>query len=324
MSRDLTFLEDPATTAGQAIESTDPRLVALSDLLETRRWKEGGDRAEELLREGVFDIRVLTAYLAASFFEGAFETLEGLFDVVDRLLANRLEAIGPAKKRDEQIDRRLSWLFETITDSIVYHQSKATPEWDAWTAAAPVPTLEGAHAAAVRLGKRLADSPWPTASRATTRIAGWLASRIDELTRAPRRKEEAVVAAAKHEGEGASASPSVDARTPEDDDPLAPKTVRVELGVSVRFLELTAKLKAFEKLVETGQLEKAALVSDDILSMIDSFDPRAYFPEVFGRFSGLVSKNVDTLSSHWEHRDSPKWKAMLQFYRVDLRGFVER
>lgn len=325
MSRDLAFLVDPKTPTGQALESTDPRLVALLDLLEARRWTETGDRAGELLREGAFDIRVVSSYLGAAFFEGGFPVLETLLDTLDHLLAERHDAIGPKKKRDDQIDRRLGWLFETITDSVDYHQSRLTPEWEAWTAGVTATTFEGAHAAAVRLGGRLAQGPWTGSSRATTRLIGWLANRIDELTRAPRRKDEtpAVVPAIKQAETSDASAPTTLPRRDEDD-PLAPKTVRVELAVSSRFLELAAKLEAFERLVETDQLEKAALVSDDILAMIDSFDPRAYFPEVFSRFSGLVSKNVETLSNHWEHRESTKWKAMVQFYRVDLRGFVER
>ena len=93
--------------------------------------------------------------------------------------------------------------------------------------------------------------------------------------------------------------------------------------VTPRFLELCAKLRAFEALVEKKEFRKAALVADDVQQIVEHFDPRSYFPEVFSGFSARLSKNIGALAEHWEERDSVAWKALGQFYQVDLDGFVE-
>jgi hypothetical protein len=111
--------------------------------------------------------------------------------------------------------------------------------------------------------------------------------------------------------------------TPVDPDALQTLRKKVELVVSQHFVELSNKLRAFEILIEKGQQEKAALVADDVLQTLDAFDPRLYFPELFARFSGLVSTNIGSLSTHWQQKDSVEWKALTQYYKVDLKGFVE-
>ena len=91
---------------------------------------------------------------------------------------------------------------------------------------------------------------------------------------------------------------------------------------SHKFLELQSKLRAFELLVEQGNHERAAVVADDLLQLIEHFDPRTYFPELFVQFSALFSTNIGLLEQHWERRESMAWKALDQFYRVDLKKFV--
>ena len=40
------------------------------------------------------------------------------------------------------------------------------------------------------------------------------------------------------------------------------------------------------------------------------------------RNCALMSKNINTLAGHWGDRESAAWKALGQFYKVDLKGFV--
>ena len=97
---------------------------------------------------------------------------------------------------------------------------------------------------------------------------------------------------------------------------------RAEIGVSPAYFELVQKLAAFQRLVDKRDILKASVVADDIMRTIDHFDPRTYFPDMFGDFSEKFSENIEVLSSFWGDRDSTAWKAMVQFYRVDLRRFV--
>jgi hypothetical protein len=96
----------------------------------------------------------------------------------------------------------------------------------------------------------------------------------------------------------------------------------VQLLGSAHLVELCNKLKAFELLIERQEFQKAALVSDDILSTLESFDPRRFFPELFATFGGLLNKHVKNIQEHWESTDSTEWKTLAQFYQVDLERFV--
>lgn len=318
MARNLSrFVTPLAKVEDAGLESTDPRIVAITDLVEAERWTEAADRAEEMFDQGIYDIRPIGTYLWVAFAEGGFTALPALLAAVAALSGENADAIGPTKKRDEQIDRRFAWLFEKLADAFRYHQAKLTPEWQAWNEGADEHVFSDAEAAARSLATLVAVGPRAATARSLGRVVSWLADRKEELTRAPRRRDEPATA---------TPTPTKTSDPPAvvDQNPLVPPRHSAQLVVSERFNALTAKLKAFEMLIEGGQLQKAALVGDDVLAEIESFDPRAYFPEVFARFSGLMSKNVDALATHWEGRESPQWKAMLQFYRVDLKGFVDR
>jgi hypothetical protein len=96
----------------------------------------------------------------------------------------------------------------------------------------------------------------------------------------------------------------------------------IELQVSPQFIELCRKLQAFEKLIEKRSFEKAALVGDDVMTLIESFDPRKYFPDLFASFGALLSANIGSIAPHWDRRGSLEWKTLQQFYQVDIRKFV--
>jgi hypothetical protein len=97
----------------------------------------------------------------------------------------------------------------------------------------------------------------------------------------------------------------------------------VSLAVAPAFVELVRKLEAFESLIAQGKHQKAALVADDLTEMISRFDPRVYFPDLFSSFGKSLAENIEILGEHWESRESLSWKALEQFYRVDLKRFVD-
>ena len=100
-------------------------------------------------------------------------------------------------------------------------------------------------------------------------------------------------------------------------------TQRLDLKVSPAFVELCHKLQAFESLIEKRKFLKAALVADDLTSVVSNFDPRTYFPDLFADFGKLLAENVEVLAEHWTQRDTLSWKALEQYYRVDLQRFVD-
>jgi hypothetical protein len=97
----------------------------------------------------------------------------------------------------------------------------------------------------------------------------------------------------------------------------------ITLEVSQAFLDLLAKLRAFETLLNQGEHMKAAIVAEDVQNTLDNFDPRSYFPQMFSRFSELLSHHAELIGNNIENRDSFSWKTMAQFYKVDVDKFVQ-
>ena len=340
MARDLDRLvPDPDLALPEGSEpglnAIDPRLTAITDLAERQKYDEAADLTEALLDEQVYDIRPLSVYLFEVFLEDGFTRLARVFDVLGQLRDSPL--VGPGRRRDDHFQRRIAWLFSSIGDSLEFHQKKRSAEWERWLAAASVSDLDDAIDAAQRALQQLpATSARPglvSLDPARPAIRGSSAEPrydrvLDQLRDVREQLRHAAapppsVVAPSIPGPTAPAAPPVG--SPAVALPDAPPELtrqRLELVVAHPFIELLRKLQAFEQLIENKQFEKAALVADDIQTALDHFDPRAHFPEVFGRFSSQLSRNIQILSSHWMNRDSDAWRALAQFYRVDLKSFV--
>lgn len=323
MPRDLTRLRQPlAPDEEPGLSSSDPRLLIITDLAERRAFREAADLADEMLGEGIFDIRVISILMFQAFIEGGFPALEDVMNTLTVLLSDNFEAVGPARRREEHFGRRLIWLFDAITDAIAYHATKRTADWERWLHNQRSVNLLAAVEAGERLTSKLQQEVFRTAHTSLSRVLEALRVHASELAASVVNEPAPMATQAPPAAKQTAPVPS--ARKLDDSDDFEPVRRKVELVVSHAFLELTAKIRAFEALIEQRNFEKAALVSDDILATLDAFDPRLYFPELLGHFSALISRNIETLSNHWAEREGPAWKAMNQHYRVDLKGFVEK
>ena len=313
--RGLARLRTPLPLAEVAgLESVDPRLAMFNSLCEKGQLKDLVAEIDELLDEGVYDIRPISMYLWAAFSETGLAGLPEIFDTLIALVTTGLDGIGPSTKKVEHVSKRISWLMQKITDAIEYHELRQSPEWEKWTGSlgpdAMDLVLERTTALEAVLDERFAHVR-PAFQKLT---AGLLV--VSLAFRIPAQPTVSV------------AQPVIASIRPPTHSHGAPelhvdaRLGRAEVGVSHEFFALIQKLDAFSKLVKKGDLARAAVVADDLMHTIESFDPRVYFPELFSDFSELLSKNIDTLASHWQNRESTAWKAHAQFYRVDLKRFV--
>jgi hypothetical protein len=303
-------------TSGPGLDSTDPRLISITGLATAGKLATAADQIEELFAQKIYDIRLIAIYLFTAFREGGTAVLPTVLTAVSHLLEEGFEVVGPERKREENFDRRLAWLCEEIADALEYHEQKRTPQWEEWAEGLTAEVLAEAITHADVVGDKIAARGLQNAARGFAQLRSWLYSH-----RAPA----APVVEASSPGAGAGQTPRSSVRPMAAPTALGPDGSRLslELVVSHRFLELRDKLRAFEILVEKKEFRKAALVADDVQQIVEHFDPRSYFPEVFAGFSARLSKNIASLAEHWEERDTVAWKAMGQFYQVDLDGFVE-
>ncbi|MFT3765632.1 MAG: type VI secretion system protein IglI family protein [Minicystis sp.] len=313
------MLQPLAVADEPGLDALDPRFNAITSLASRGQYSPAADQVEALFDEGIYDIRLISIYLLQAFREAGIIGLGDVLAVVDGLLGESFEAVGPVKKREETFDRRVAWLFGEITDTLEYHATKQTPEWSILRADVTADTLEAISTAVAPITEQVTARRMSHAARGLARLEGWLAKHMGALVG----PVEAPVAASVD----MTAPPSAAAAAPSPGAPAgdSPDVARREISlvVSHRFLELTRKLRAFEALVQKRQFRKAALVADDLQHLIENFDPRSYFPEVFADFSAQLSENIGPLAEHWEERESIAWKALGQFYQTDLERFVK-
>jgi chemotaxis protein histidine kinase CheA len=105
-------------------------------------------------------------------------------------------------------------------------------------------------------------------------------------------------------------------------EPAAKGARTISIAENEPFRQLRRKLAAFQKLVSSGDHERAAIVAQDLLHTLDHFDPRLYLPTMFRKFFRVLSLVGNDLTPHMTERTDLSYKAMLQLYQVDLDYFV--
>lgn len=300
--------------AAVGLESVDPRLAMINLLCEKNQLRDLTIEVDGLMDAGIYDIRPISMYLWAVFNDGGLDTLPDIFETLSALVTANFDSIGPQQRKNEHVAKRLSWLMQKLTDAIEYHEVRHSPEWEKWTQEIAPSALDTALQRLATLDLSL-DDRFVTVRPALQKLSARL--RVVILAfRLPTQRPVSIASPVI-----ASLRPPAHSRAQEGLEVDA-RLGRAEMGVSHEFFALIQKLDAFSKLIKKGDLPRAAIVADDVMHTIDSFDPREYFPELFSDFSELLSKHIDTLTSHWQDRDSAAWKAHSQFYRVDLRRFV--
>ncbi len=312
VARDISKLTKPLSPPTQWLESVDPRLGAMGDLVESGKVDEAADVAEEVLAEGFLDIRPISVLLYAAFHAEGLQAVPDILEAADLVMRDNFDSIGPKdEKKKKLFDKRLAWVFDRIADQLDYHEKTKSGRLDTWMNELGAERMEIAAVNAGALAAALAIKEYNAAPRATGRVAAFLRGRT-ELTNIDLGRPDLNVPPPE------PAAPKNNPVETEDD------SRRVSLAVSHKFNELLQKLRAFEALVAKGRHDRAAVVAADVQQLIQSFDPRAYFPELFSEFAALMSDHVGTITAHMEMRESPSWNALDQFYRVDLKAFVER
>ncbi len=307
--------------AAPFLDTSDERLLELDALADKNRFDLAAEGVENLIREGIFDIRPLPYYLYNAFATGSTSALEEILKAVENLIGPSLPSMGPSARREAYVNKRLHWLFEKVAASLAYQQKTKSERWRHWTNPEQAEVFDRILAIGARLVKVLEAPPYPDAHSSLAQVL-------------------AIVRGVKEQaGEGvqsgapaSSAAPSTRPPAPGNDPPAAqprsqaPSATEpssVELLAAAPFLDLCQRLAAFEELVRSEQLEKAAVVAADIEERIAQFDPRIHFPGLFATFVALQSKHVTSFTRYAETTPQHVWRALRQFYLVDLRGFTE-
>lgn len=92
---------------------------------------------------------------------------------------------------------------------------------------------------------------------------------------------------------------------------------------SPALLDLVRRIKAFERLTQRGDLFKAAVVADSVLTTLDAFDPRVFFPKLLLPFFSGLSEHAPELEAAMAERDSLTFRSLKQLLQLDVDALVK-
>lgn len=327
---DGTLLEEPLEgERPEPVDSEEPdlRVDDVADLVGNGAYGEAARMAEALLREGVYDVRLISPYLFGLFHEEGLKAMPVIFRSLLTTLTESWGAFGPPEKKVILTANGLRWLFKTINKHLLHHEKVKDARWKQLCEPGNRAPLEEALPL---VGKLLAvfEEALPNSGceKLFRPLVTWLTEHLRALP-APSVLEEEEPPALEEstpeqeEGEeetepAPSPAPAVRraASPPPPTEPGLPISPPMEL--------LLRKLEAFNVLIERQDFVKASIVAADVLATVERFDPRLYLPMIFSRFFAGLSSHADTLEPFLQNTETLAFRSLDQLFRVDLDVFL--
>jgi hypothetical protein len=299
------------------LESSDERLEKVNGLVSRGDYLGAARASEALLREGLFDVRLVGPYLLGLFLEGGLQALPEMFHSLSSTLLRNWQFFGPSERKDLFADGGLRWLLKVLNKHIEHHERSKDETWQRWSTASNREPLEQALA----LGEEIFSSfgqamPRNGCEAPFRRLTQWMEGHLITLPseRPPPEPEPEMEAEEEPEFEAPAARE------------VSPRPVGREAGptmpVSPAMAELMRKLAAFDTLVQRGDFQRASVVAADVMAVVERFDPRVYLPALFSRFFVGLSTHAEQVESLLQGTESLSFRALDQLYRVDLETFL--
>jgi hypothetical protein len=299
------------------LESSDERLEKVNGLVAKGAYLDAGRAAEALLREGLFDVRLVGPYLLGLFLEGGMAALPVVFHSLSSTLLRNWEFFGPRERKDIFADGSLRWLLKVLNKHLEHHERLKDETWQRWRAPENREPLEQA----LTLSEEIFSSfgrvmPRNGCEAPFRRLTQWLEGHLQSLP----------VPASPEADAPQSEEPEVDEESQEGsgDSRRSAHAAGPTIPVSPALAELMRKLAAFDTLVERQDFRRATVVAADVLALLERFDPRVYLPMLFSRFFAGLSQHAEEVEPLLGNTESLGFRALDQLYRVDLEAFLKQ
>jgi hypothetical protein len=318
---DINALMQPLAVAeNPGLDSVDPRFMEITTLAQNGDYAGAASQAEEILEEGVYDIRIIVFYLYGLFIEQNPTVLTTVFQCLDGLLTQNWEAVGPVVKREKHAQNSLNWLVKQLLKRLQYEESAKGETWERWIVEAGSDemqeTLDAAAGLQRSLGMALAEGSKPIMD-GLAKIIAWLRG----FQQVAHRELESEPEPLQEDAAGPSLSQPVETAIPTSAMGSDAEAPAVEGSYHLKVL--IRKLQAFEQLIKEEKFPKAAIVASDINGILAGFDPKLYFPKLFARYSYLLATSITELAAYEDQKDTLEWHALEEYYKVDVDGFIE-
>lgn len=297
-------------TDNPGLEIFDPRFNDIATLIQQGNYSDAAVKAEEIIEEGIYDIRIIGYFLHGVFIEQGVSVLPAVFRSLISLLTENWEAMGPSKKKEKHTQTSLNWFTKQLFKTLNYEEDKKSSNWNVWVKEVSSDDVEEALEVGEELRRALGTTLEDGAGSVLdglTKIKDWLTA----FQRVVYREPEPEIEEVEQESESKTPMPALSD---------GEETVSTEGSYHLKLL--LKKIMAFEQLIENEKFSMATLIVDDINEIIANFDPRVYFPKIFSKFSLLLALNIGELASYEEQKQTVEWKCMKDLYKVDIDSFV--
>ncbi|PTL85381.1 type VI secretion system protein IglI family protein [Vitiosangium sp. GDMCC 1.1324] len=315
---ELHLLDKPLDAEAPDLESTDERLEKVNDLVSRGTYPDAARAAEALLREGVFDVRLVSPYLLGLFLEGGLEAMPVVFHSLSNTLLGNWQSFGPHERKDVFADASLRWFLKVLTKHLEHHERLKDETWQRWCAPSNREPLEQALTLSEEIFSAFGRvMPRNGCEAGFRRLSQWLEGHLQSLPAAVSQEEPAPESL----DEPAEDEAPARARPAESMRPAAASDGPT-MSVSPALAQLMRKLAAFNTLVERQDYQRASVVAADVLNVVEHFDPRVYLPALFSRFFAGLSTHAEQVEPMLQSTETLSFRALDQLYRVDLDTFL--
>ena len=307
------------------LDTIDPRLSDIATLMQGGKYEEAAAQSEAILEEQIYDIRIIGYFLYGHFIDQGVGAMADIYLCMRDLLRDNLDALGPVRNREKHIQAILNWLMKQLIKKLQYEEGKNSNLYEGWISEVSSDQVQEALDAGDELRRTLGPVLEDAAGSVLDgliKVNDWLTAFQRLVYREPEPEEEPEKWEEEEAGEEVDEAP----RKAERKEPYVsiPRLDEDEISVegSFHLKLLIRKLEAFDRLISAEKYSSAALIADDINSIIANFDPKIYFPKLFTRFSFQLAANINELVAFEEHKNGAEWQAMQELYKVDLESFV--
>jgi hypothetical protein len=312
-------------TANPGLETIDPRLDEIITQVQDGNYQAAAALSASILKEEIYDIRVICYYLYGQFLDQGVAGLGDIFNCLAELLSENLDAVGPARNRENQIQTIVNWQLKQLAKMLQYEERRDTSRYQGWVAGVTSDEIQEVLDAADRLRRILAsvleDAAGPLID-GLMKVNEWLTAFQRLVYQALDEDDDTEAELDYTQEEAWVEDDAVTDSHQQQGTRLGNPALSATVDGSHHLKELVRKLEAFDLLISTENNPGAAVVADDINEIIASFDPRLYFPKLFSGFTLQYLKNIGELVAFDDYKGGVEWQAMQQLYHVDLDSFV--
>lgn len=294
------------------IDTLDPKFQEIVALVENNDFAAVAPKAEALFQDNVFDIRIIAYFLQAVFQEQELAGLAKVFACINKTLRDNWAAVGPATKKEKHTQRSLRWLIDKLYQGLQYHQVQNDASWQKWLQQVPAEEVDNIRNQIKEFQQTAGAIANDEGSvEVLNKFNEWL-NDFYKLVKveAPKEPEPEPEPAAQQQGQ-----------TDQQQNATTAPGMPTVSG-SYQLTLLIKKLETFQALAQRGDFLKASVVADDINTIMASFDPRQYFPQLFAPFLGTMAVSLSQLEPFLLAKETPSWAALAQLYRTDIDTFM--